>query len=152
MFYGYWFIWLQPPHPLDPTTQSKFNFNPNHPPSSSGTPRFLSTHSCLGATRWQRWLSLPRMPVCIWRAVCNVFFLTWVVRSGFVVGISIGYAIAVSLTCLRLVVKIIKRRLWWNDFWAIISLVMLVAKWILTVEASNPEGMFNCWICAIFYF
>ncbi|KAF8704276.1 hypothetical protein AX14_014046 [Amanita brunnescens Koide BX004] len=60
--------------------------------------------------------------------------------SGFVVGMSIGHAIAVSLTCLRLVVKTIKRRLWWNDFWATISLAMLVAEWILTVEVPNPQG------------
>lgn len=58
-------------------------------------------------------------------------------RSGFVIGITFGHAIAVSLTCLRLVVKIIKRRLWWNDFWAMISLSMLVAQWILTVEAQK---------------
>ena len=63
--------------------------------------------------------------------------------SGFIVGISTGHAIAVVSTCLRLVFKTIKRRLWWDDFWALISLILLIATWIASVDIPNPKSRFD---------
>jgi hypothetical protein len=67
-------------------------------------------------------------------------------RSGFLVGISTGHAIAVISTCFRLVFKTVKRRLWWDDFWALISLVLLVAQWISAVNVPNPQGMLSTFL------
>ncbi|KAF8344615.1 hypothetical protein F5887DRAFT_1283115 [Amanita rubescens] len=65
---------------------------------------------------------------------------TLTVDTGFIVGISTGHAIAVVSTCLRLVFKTIKRRLWWDDFWALISLILLIATWIASVDIPNPRS------------
>lgn len=54
-----------------------------------------------------------------------------------------GHAVAVVSTCFRLVLKMIRKSLWWHDFWAMLSLVLLVLQWISAIDASNPQSMFN---------
>lgn len=69
----------------------------------------------------------------------------------YIIGVSTGHAIAVVSTCFRLIFKVIRRRLWWDDCWATISLVLLVAQWILSVDLSNLWSMFNGLVWSWYY-
>ncbi|KAF8332910.1 hypothetical protein F5887DRAFT_1286503 [Amanita rubescens] len=62
--------------------------------------------------------------------------------TGFIIGLSVAYAFVVIFTCFRLASRATTKNLWWHDFWAMISLSLLVFQGISTaVIVSNPQGL-----------
>ncbi|KAM6499954.1 hypothetical protein JOM56_005462 [Amanita muscaria] len=57
--------------------------------------------------------------------------------------ISVANGIAVTSTCLRLVHRTVKQRLWWDEFWALVSLVFVICQWVASVdipESGSPSA------------